>query len=65
MRSVRRLAMTLVELMVVIVILGILATTVSISVGDQELSGKRSAAKQELAQIEAAREITEFDRPPG
>lgn len=58
--------MTLIEIMVVVVILGILATTVSISVRDYLVSGKRNAAKQELAQINSALELfyLENDRYP-
>ena len=61
-----RRALTLVELMVVVVILGILATTVTISVRDYLVSGKRNAAKQELAQIAAALDLfyIENDRYP-
>ena len=59
-------ALTLVELMVVVVILGILATTVTISVRDYLVSGKQNAARQELAQIVAALELfyLESDRYP-
>ena len=61
-----RRAMTLVELMVVVVILGILATTVTISVRDYLITGKQSAAKQEVSQIVAALELyyLEHDRYP-
>ncbi len=64
-RSIRR-AMTLVELMVVVVILGILATTVVISVRDYLVTGKQSAAKQEIAQLVSALELfyLENDRYP-
>ena len=66
MTHARKRALTLVELMVVIVILGILATTVTLSVRDHLVSGKQSAAKQELAQIKAALELyfLEHDRYP-
>ncbi len=62
----QRRALTLVELMVVVVILGILATTVTISVRDYLVSGKRNAAKQEISQIVAALELfyIENDRYP-
>ncbi len=53
----RRRGLTLVELMVVVVILGILATTVTVSVRDHLVTGKQNAAKQELAQIMAALEL--------
>lgn len=55
--SLHRRAMTLVEVMVVVVILGILATTVTISVRDYLVSGKQNAARQEVAQIVAALEL--------
>jgi general secretion pathway protein G len=52
--------------MVVVVILGILATTVTISVRDYLVTGKQSAAKQEIAQIVSALELfyLENDRYP-
>ncbi|MEW6252158.1 MAG: type II secretion system major pseudopilin GspG [Planctomycetota bacterium] len=53
----RRRALTLVELMVVVVILGILATTVTISVRDYVITGKQNAAKQELSQLVSALEL--------
>ena len=61
-----RRGLTLVEIMVVVVILGILATTVTISVRDYLVSGKRNAAKQEISQISAALELffVENDRYP-
>lgn len=61
-----RRGLTLVELMVVVVILGILATTVTVSVRDYLISGKQNAAKQEMAQILAALELfyLENDRYP-
>lgn len=64
-RRARR-ALTLVELMVVVVILGILATTVTVSVRDYLVSGKQNAAKQELSQIRAALDLffVEHDRYP-
>lgn len=52
-----RTGLTLIELMVVVVILGILATTVTLSVRDYLQSGKRSAAQQELAQIVGGLEL--------
>lgn len=62
----RRRALTLIEVMVVVVILAILATTVTISVRDYLITGKQSAAKQEVAQIAAALELyfMENDRYP-
>lgn len=58
--------MTLVELMVVVVILGILATTVTVSVRGYLVTGKQNAAKQELAQLMAALDLfyVERDRYP-
>jgi len=43
--------------MVVIVILGILATTVTVSVRDYLITGKQNAAKQEMAQITSGLEL--------
>lgn len=65
-RGRTRRAMTLVELMVVIVIIGILATTVTLTVRDHLVTGKQSAAKQELAQLCAALDLyyLEHDRYP-
>jgi general secretion pathway protein G len=62
----RARALTLVELMVVIVILGILATTATLTVRDHLVTGKQSAAKQEMAQVTAALELfyLENDRYP-
>ena len=62
----RRRAFTLVELMVVVVILGVLATIVTVSVTDYLVKGKQSAAKTEIAQISNALQLffTEQDRFP-
>ena len=62
----RRQAFTLVELMVVVVILGVLATIVTVSVTDYLVKGKQSAAKTEIAQISNALRLffTEQDRFP-
>lgn len=59
-------AFTLVELMVVVVIIGILATVVTVSVNDYLIKGKQSAAKAEIAQMGNALQLfyTEFDRYP-
>lgn len=64
--AARRRAFTLVEVMVVVVILGILATTVVISVRDYVVAGKQNAAKQELSQLTAALDLffLENDRYP-
>lgn len=64
--NTRRRAFTLVELMVVVVILGVLATVVTISVSDYLVKGKQSAARAELAQISNALQLffTEADRFP-
>ena len=63
---IHRRGLTLIELMVVVVILGILATTVTLSVRDQLVSGKQAAARKEIAEIQAALEIyyMEHDRYP-
>lgn len=57
---------TLVEIMVVVVIVGIMATVVTVSVTDYLVTGKQSAARNEIAQIKNALELfyTEFDRYP-
>ncbi len=57
---------TLVELMVVVVILGVLATVVTVSVQDYLVKGKQNAAKTEIAQINNALQLffTDFDRYP-
>ena len=47
-------AFTLVELMVVVVIIGVLATIVTVSVTDYLVKGKQSAARAEIAQISNA-----------
>lgn len=59
-------AFTLVELMVVVVILGLLATIVTVSVGDYLVKGKQTAARAEISQITTALQLyyTEFDRYP-
>lgn len=61
-----RLAFTLVELMVVVVILGVLATVVTVSVNDYLITGKQTAARNEIAQITTALELfyTENDHYP-
>ena len=53
--------------MVVVVILGVLATVVTVSVNDYLVKGKQSATKVEIAQISNALQLfyTEFDRYPG
>lgn len=59
-------AFTLVELMVVVVILGVLATVITVSVTDYLVQGKQSAAKAEIAQMTSALTLfyTEHDRYP-
>lgn len=61
-----RPAFTLVELMVVVVILGVLATVVTVSVTDYLVKGKQNATRSEIAQISNALQLfyTEFDRYP-
>ncbi len=63
----RRLGFTLVELMVVVVIIGVLATVVTVSVTDYLIKGKQSAARAEIAQMSNALQLfyMEFDRYPG
>jgi general secretion pathway protein G len=52
--------------MVVVVILGLLATIVTVSVNDYLLKGKQSTARAEIAQISNALQLfySEFDRYP-
>lgn len=52
--------------MVVVVILGVLATIVTVSVTDYLVKGKQTAAKTEIAQIKQALQLfyTEADRYP-
>lgn len=65
-RRSRRGGFTLVELMVVVVIIGILATIVTVSVTDYLVKGKQSAARAEIAQISNALQLffAEHDRYP-
>ena len=60
-------AFTLVEVMVVVVIIGVLATVVTVSVTDYLVKGKQSAAKAEIAQISSGLQLffMEHDRYPG
>ena len=62
----QRSAFTLVELMVVVVILGIMATVVTVSVTDYLVIGKQNAARSEIARFRSALELfyTEFSRYP-
>ena len=62
----RARAFTLVEIMVVIVLMGLLATVVTVSVTEYLTKGKQSAAKAEIAQISNALQLffTDFDRYP-
>ena len=62
----KRSGFTLVELMVVVVIVGIMATVVTVSVTDYLVTGKQNATRNEIAQIKSALELfyTEFDRYP-
>ena len=66
MNTRRRRGFTLVEIMVVVVIIGVLATVVTVSVTDYLVQGKQSAAKAEIAQIANALQLfyMEFDRYP-
>lgn len=63
---ISRSAFTLVELMVVVVIIGVLATVVTVSVTDYLVKGKQDASRAEIAQISNALQLfyTEFDRYP-
>ena len=65
-RQKRRTGFSLVELMVVIVILGLLAGAVSMSVRSYLVRGKRNVAKMEIARISEAIETfySHFDRFP-
>lgn len=60
-RCHRERAFTLVELMVVVVILGILATIVTISVNDYLVKGKQTAAQSEIARIAEALNLFYLD----
>lgn len=62
----KRHAFSLVELMVVIVIVGLLAGVVTISVRSYLIRGKQSVAKLEIAKISEALDTfyTEYDRYP-
>ena len=64
--AVSRRSFTLVELMVVVVIIGVLATVVTVSVTDYLVKGKQSAARSEIAQISNALQLfyTDKDRYP-
>jgi len=59
-------AFTLVELMVVLVILGLLASVVTVSVNDYLISGKQTTARSEIAQLSNALELyySEYGRYP-
>lgn len=59
-------AFTLIEVMVVVVILGVLATIVTVSVTDYLAKGKQTAARTEIAAISQALQLhySETDRYP-
>ncbi|NOX59334.1 MAG: prepilin-type N-terminal cleavage/methylation domain-containing protein, partial [Planctomycetes bacterium] len=56
-RRQQHCAFTLVELMVVLVILGLLASLVTVRVNDYLITGKQTAVKAEIAQISNALEL--------
>lgn len=62
----RRRSFTLVELMVVVVIIGVMATVVTVSVTDYLVSAKQNVARSEIATIKHALELffMEHDRYP-
>jgi len=61
-----RRAFTLVEIMVVVVIIGVMATVVTLSVTDYLVSAKQNVARSEIATIKDALSIffMEYDRFP-
>ena len=65
-RRLRRTGFTLVELMVVIVIIGLLAGAVTVSVRSYLISGKQSVARMEIAKICTALDTyyAAYDRYP-
>ena len=65
-KTTRVRAFTLVELLVVVVIIGIMATVVTIKVTDYLVTSKQNVARSEVAQIANALELfyTENDRYP-
>jgi general secretion pathway protein G len=62
----KRRAFTLVELMVVIVIIGVMATVVTVSVTDYLVTAKQNVAKSEIATIGNALSLyfMQYDRYP-
>ncbi len=56
-KRTRRFGFSLIELMVVVVILGMLATVVTVSVRDYLVQGKQTTARNEIAQITSALEL--------
>lgn len=62
----RRAAFTLVELMVVVVIIGIMATVVTVSVTDYLVTAKQNVARSEIATIKNALSLyfMQHDRYP-
>jgi len=64
--AIRRPAFTLVELMVVVVIVGVMATVVTLSVTDYLVTAKQNVARSEIATINNALKLffMENDRYP-
>ena len=64
--SLKRTAFTLVELMVVVVIIGVMATVVTISVTDYLVTAKQNVTKSEIATIKSALSLyfMQHDRYP-
>ena len=67
-RSARRRAqrgMTLIEIMIVVVIMGLIASAVGIGVFNQAKKAKEQTAQQEVRAIEHAVQLWQQDHPSG